>query len=194
LFDRASGKISSWHPVKGHEINEVRLMNELIKFRKQKDQFFEKDPHSPLSNEQKAAFEGLDYFPENPELRMVTEVKPYQVQDKVQIQTSTGEVQLYTRFGRLDFEVEGQEASLTLYIGKDGHPFVPFGDATSGKETYGAGRYLEPEELDEGKFLIDFNLAYNPWCAYSPAYSCPLPPEENRLAVEILAGEKNFPG
>ena len=167
-------------------------MTELMKFRKQKDQFFEKDPHSPLSKEQKAAFQGLDYFPDNPDLRLVTEVKPFEVQEEVQIQTSTGDLQPYTRYGSLDFEVDGQKTSLTLYIGKDGHPFVPFGDATSGKETYGAGRYLEPEELDDGKYLLDFNLAYNPWCAYSPAYSCPLPPAENWLAVPIRAGEMKF--
>ena len=169
-------------------------MNELMKFRKKKDHFFEKDPHSPLSKEQKAAFQGLDYFPDNPDLRLVTEVKPFEVQEEVQIQTSTGDVQPYTRFGILAFDIEGQKVSLTLFIGKDGDPFVPFADLTSGKETYGAGRYLEPEELDDGKYLIDFNLAYNPWCAYSPAYSCPLPPEENRLKVAIQAGEKNYPG
>jgi uncharacterized protein (DUF1684 family) len=89
--------------------------------------------------------------------------------------------------------VEGQPVELTLY--KDSHGFfLPFVDSLAGKETYGAGRYLEPEALGEGKFLVDFNLAYNPWCAYSPMYSCPLPPDENRLTVPIRAGEKDFPG
>ncbi len=169
-------------------------MNELIKFRKQKDLFFKRDPHSPLSKEQKNTFQGLDYFPENLSLRLVTEVKQFEDQEEVMIQTSTGEVQPYIRFGSLPFDIDGQAVSLTLFIGKDGHPFVPFSDATSGKETYGAGRYLEPEALDEGKYLVDFNLAYNPWCAYSSAYSCPLPPKENHLEVSIRAGEKNYPG
>jgi len=169
-------------------------MSELAKFRKQKDQFFERDPHSPLSKEQKINFQGLDYFPDNPDLRLVMEVAPFDVQEEVQIQTSTGEAQPYKKCGILPFEIKGQSASLTLFIGKDGNTFVPFRDATSGKETYGAGRYLEPQALGEGKFLVDFNLAYNPWCAYSPAYSCPLPPEENHLEVAIQAGEKDYPG
>lgn len=169
-------------------------MSELSKFRKRKDLFFEKDPHSPLSAEQKRDFQGLAYFPENPQLRLVMEVKPFQDQEEVQIQTTTGEFQPYLKFGSLPFDIDGQKLSLTLFIGKEGDPFVPFSDATSGKETYGAGRYLEPQALGEGKFLVDFNLAYNPWCAYSPAYSCPLPPEENRLEVPIEAGEKAYPG
>lgn len=169
-------------------------MSELINYRKQKDIFLESDPHSPLSEDQRMNFQGLDYFPENQDLRLVIQVKPYLDQEQVEIRTSTGDLQTYTRYGSLDFETAGQEASLTLYIGKDGHPFVPFRDGTSGKETYGAGRYLEPEPLGDGKFLVDFNLAYNPWCAYAPSYSCPLPPRENQLEVEILAGEKNFPG
>jgi len=70
--------------------------------------------------------------------------------------------------------------------------FIPFKDATSGKETYGAARYLEIEETEVGIFLVDFNKAYNPYCAYSEAYSCPFPPRENWLEVAIKAGEKKF--
>ena len=62
----------------------------------------------------------------------------------------------------------------------------------AGKETYGAGRYLDPELNKNGKLIVDFNLAYNPTCAYNELYSCPLPPAENRLSVAILAGEKNY--
>ena len=70
--------------------------------------------------------------------------------------------------------------------------FLPFVDSQAGPVTYGAGRYLEPERLEDGKFLVDFNLAYNPYCAYNELYSCPLPPAENRISVPIAAGEKNF--
>lgn len=167
-------------------------MNYLENFRNHKDLFFEQDPHSPLSEDQKQAFQGLDYFPENEDLRLVVKVEPFSEQQEVQIQTSTGDMGAYLRYGRIKFEVDGGAAQLTIYLGKDGKPFVPFQDRTSGKETYGAGRYLEPEALGEGKFLVDFNLAYNPWCAYSPFFSCPLPPEENRLSVPIRAGEKAF--
>ena len=82
-------------------------------------------------------------------------------------------------------------AQLAIYKGKEQEDlFLPFRDATSGNETYGAGRYLEPEELSTGEIVVDFNLAYNPFCAYSENYSCPLPPFENHLKVPIRAGEK----
>ena len=90
------------------------------------------------------------------------------------------------------FDVEAQEVSLVLY--DTGHPgyFVPYRDATSGDETYGAGRYLDIDPNPDGTVTIDFNLAYNPLCAYSDAFSCPLPPVENWLAVPIRAGERDF--
>jgi len=168
-------------------------MNELKIFRSHKDQFFKDDPHSPLSEEQRNAFQGLDYYPEESNLKFIIRIEPFLQQDQVQIQTSRGEADTYLRYGRLNFEVEGQPAQLTVYLGRDGSAFVPFRDQTSGSETYGAGRYLEPESLDGSKYLVDFNLAYNPWCAYSALYSCPLPPEENHLSVPIRAGEKSFP-
>jgi uncharacterized protein (DUF1684 family) len=107
------------------------------------------------------------------------------------MQTSTGDVQEYHRFGRFHFNVQGQPADLTVYY-SDGNYFLPFVDSLAGKETYPAGRYLEPEPLGEGFFLIDFNLAYNPYCAYNEHWSCPLTPFENRLKVPIRAGEKIF--
>ncbi len=111
----------------------------------------------------------------------------------IAMQTSTGGVQTYNRYGRLKFEVDGQEAALTLYAGPHGF-FLPFVDSLAGKETYGAGRYLEPEQLDDGKFLVDFNLAYNPYCAYNESWSCPLTPFANRLKAPIRAGEMIFDG
>jgi uncharacterized protein (DUF1684 family) len=88
--------------------------------------------------------------------------------------------------------VEKQLAELIVYQSQNGHLTVLFSDATSGVETYGAGRYLELEPLGGNQFLVDFNLAYNPWCAYSPDFSCPIPPKENRLNIPIKAGEMNF--
>lgn len=167
-------------------------MNALQKSRKQKDKFFKSDPDSPLSREQRRGFKGLQYYPENPTLRFEAEVEPFDEHLHVQMQTSTGDVQEYVKYGRFRFEVDGQPAELTVYASHDGGAFVPFADATRGSETYGAGRYLELEPHGANRFHVDFNLAYNPWCAYSPRYSCPIPPKENRLAVSIRAGEKNF--
>ena len=78
---------------------------------------------------------------------------------------------------------------LTIYEAPHGY-FLPFVDSGAGRETYGAGRYLEPEELDGDQFHVDFNLAYNPYCYYSPEYDCPYPPKENRLGLPIRAGER----
>ena len=166
-------------------------MTELDEFRTAKDEFFATHPQSPLTREQKAGFKGLAYFPENPALRLELRLDEYPVKDEISVQTSTGDVQSYTRQGRFHFTVEGRAAELTLYLGENG-PFLPFVDSLANKETYPAGRYLEPEALGEGRYLVDFNLAYNPYCAYNERWSCPLTPFENRLKVPIRAGEKLY--
>lgn len=166
-------------------------MTDLDDFRKAKDEFFGSHPESPLTEEQKEDFQGLKYFPKDPDLALEVEVKPFEHQEKVEMPTSTGDIQAYTRYGRFGFDVDGEVAELTLYSSPHGF-FLPFVDAQAGKETYGAGRYLDPHQLPDGKFLIDFNLAYNPYCAYNERWSCPLPPAENRLKVAIKAGEKSF--
>jgi uncharacterized protein len=175
-------------------LNHTRnIMTELEHFRAQKDAFFKSHQQSPLTAEQQGAFMGLRYFPENPELRLVLPLEPYAEQDTVVMQTSTGDERVYTRYGRLHFTMDGQDVALTLYADSDsGAFFLPFVDAQRGRATYGAGRYLEPEPLDDGQFLVDFNLAYNPYCAYNDEWSCPITPSENRLAVPIRAGEKQF--
>lgn len=165
--------------------------SELEEFRQMKDEFFRLDPESPLTPEQKKDFAGLKYFPENPALRLELPVQRFDTPDRIEMQTSTGDVQAYTRYGRVHFQVDGQDAELTLYHDRQGL-FLPFIDVLANKETYPAGRYLEPEPLPGGKVLIDFNLAYNPYCAYNDLYSCPLTPFENRLKVPIRAGEKLF--
>jgi uncharacterized protein (DUF1684 family) len=167
-------------------------MSALTEYRKHKDQFFAQDPHSPLSAQQKAAFSGLKYYPENPALRFDVQVQPATDHQSVQMQTSTGETRAYVKVGTFHFQVDGQSAELSVYSSGDGEAFVPFTDATSGQETYGAGRYLELEPLGGDRFQVDFNLAYNPWCVYSPHFSCPIPPLENRLRVPIRAGEKDY--
>ena len=166
-------------------------MNTLTRFRKDKDDFFRNDHHSPLTHEQTHVFAGLNYFPENPDLKLEVTVEEFPEKQTVSMQTSTGAIQEYLRFGRFHFSVEGQQAELTIYENDDEY-FLPFADALAGKETYGAGRYLEPHRTHNGKFLIDFNFAYNPYCAYNPRWSCPIPPAENRIKAPIRAGEKVF--
>lgn len=166
-------------------------MSELDDFRAEKDEFFRSHPQSPLTPEQRRDFQGLRYFPENPALRLEVQVERLFDQPLIQMQTSTGGVQTYVRHSRFTFEVDGEEAELTIYQNENGY-FLPFVDALAGKETYPAGRYLEPEELHGNRFLVDFNLAYNPYCAYNELWSCPLTPAENHLRVPIRAGEKLF--
>ena len=166
-------------------------MNPLAEFRHGKDEFFRLSPDSPLTDEQKRSFRGLRYFPEDPALAFELPLERLDPSETVRMQTTTGDVQAYERFGRIHFEVDGQPASLTIFRNEHGY-FLPFADLLAGSETYGAGRYLEPEELPDGRLAVDFNLAYNPYCAYNERWSCPITPAENRLSVPIEAGEQVF--
>jgi uncharacterized protein (DUF1684 family) len=166
-------------------------MNELMEFRKAKDDFYAHDAESPLTEQQKQDFEGLHYFPENTELRFELSLEKLASPQEIQIPTSTGGFRSYQRLGIIRFQIEGQDAALTIYTDENGY-FLPFVDSQAGKETYPAGRYLEPELLPNGKVWVDFNLAYNPYCAYNDTWTCPLTPPENRLIIPVRAGEKLF--
>ncbi len=166
-------------------------MSDLDEFRREKDEFFRSSPDSPLTPDQQEGFTGLRYFPEDPTLRLAVDVERFAEPETIRMQTSTGDVQDYQRFGRFRFVAGGQEARLTIYRNEHGY-FLPFGDSLAGTETYGAGRYLEPEPLTDGRFEVDFNLAYNPYCAYNNNWSCPITPAENRLKIPIRAGEMVF--
>lgn len=161
---------------------------ELEQFRKMKDDFFARDPHSPLTKAQKSLFKGLRYFPPNEALRFELDVEPFAVRSEVELQTSTGDVQAYLRHGVIRFAIEGQALQLVVFSNEHGF-FLPFVDSLAGAETYPAGRYLEPQRGEEGRLHVDFNLAYNPYCAYNSRWSCPLTPFENRLKAPVRAGE-----
>ena len=166
-------------------------MTELEEFRKEKDDFFGSHPQSPLTDEQKEKFQGLSHFPENAGLSLEVDLEPFPERETIQMLTSTNDIQTYQRFGKIRFQVEGEDAELTIYA-KDGEFFLPFVNSLAGQETYGAGRYLEPQPMGKGKVRVDFNYAYNPYCAYNENWSCPLTPPENRLKVPIRAGERVF--
>jgi uncharacterized protein (DUF1684 family) len=168
------------------------MMTPLEEFRRSKDAWFKVSADSPLHYGERESFTGLSYYSENPDLRLTVRPEEFAEQEPVLISTSTGGTQEYQRWGRFSFEVEGRPATLTIYYAAWGGYFVPFVDATSGDETYAAGRYLELEELGNGTFLADFNLAYNPYCAYNDHWSCPITPPENQLVVPIRAGEKLY--
>jgi uncharacterized protein len=167
-------------------------------FRKQKDKFFKDHPDSPLLAEDKETFDGCSYYPVDSNYRVVATLVPDTNPGIFRVQTTTGDFKEYTRIGRLEFTLNGDKHSLTAFMPPADEPmhgnriFVPFRDKTSGKETYGAGRYLDLNKKAGSEYVLDFNRAYNPFCAYSPYYSCPLPPGENNLPVEVRAGEKMF--
>jgi len=160
-------------------------------FRRMKDEFFAADPESPLTPKQRRGFKGLRYFRDNPALRLEVTVEEFPNKDAIEMQTTTGDRQHYVRYGKFRFIVDGKLAELTIFQGEHGF-FLPFTDELAGKETYGAGRYLEPEPLAGNQFRVDFNAAYNPYCAYNDRWSCPITPRENRLQVPVRAGEKVF--
>jgi uncharacterized protein (DUF1684 family) len=161
--------------------------------RREKDQFFKASPHSPLSQEQQDAFTGLNYYPPNPDLDLTVKVQRLEGDNEIVIETTTGDTRRYRRYGSFEFTVEGQTVQLTIYEAPHGF-FLPFVDANAGSETYPAGRYLEPDDLGGNEFQVDFNQAYNPFCAFGAGWSCPVTPPENRLPVAIRAGEKNPTG
>ncbi len=154
-----------------------------------------------LTPDEIATFQGIDYFDFNPEFQ-ITGNFTKDIGKKFKMPTSTDRLPVYRRYGYVDFEVNGQQCRLEVYQNMElrklkeykDYLFIPFRDQTSGELTYGGGRYLDVT-IPEGSTLpIDFNLAYNPYCAYSHRYSCPIPPEANTLKVSIEAGEKTPPG
>lgn len=166
----------------------------LIEFRKRKDEHFKSD--GPLTEEQRQTFTGLLYYPPNPKLVFHNvPIEPLESKETVEIQTSAGDTQSFKKIGKIHFSVEEKNLFLSLYKSTDFfNPtyFLPFKDDTSGKETYGAGRYMDIEMHKNMIPVLDFNYAYNPYCAYNENWRCPLTPEENRLNVVLEAGEKKF--
>ncbi|MBN1438871.1 MAG: DUF1684 domain-containing protein [Anaerolineales bacterium] len=166
--------------------------------RMEKDAFFGRHPQSPIPPAERAGFRGLDYYPPDPGMRFELELSEHTEKKAVRMAYSKGAERDYIRWGEFRFVVDGKECTLQAYKSNadEDRLFVPFRDETSGKETYGAGRYLDlhaaMDRTADGKWVLDLNHAYNPWCVYSEDFTCPIVPLENRLAVPIRAGEKNY--
>jgi uncharacterized protein (DUF1684 family) len=159
--------------------------------RRMKDEFFARAGDSPLDDGQRRTFTGLRYFDPDAALRFEATLGRPDTSEYEDIQTSDGQVQHLPRAGTLRFDLDGRPVALAAY--DQGHElFIPFRDATSGDQTYGSGRYVEAHHLGGDRYEIDFNTAYNPYCAYNENWSCPLPPRENWLDVPIRAGEMSF--
>ncbi|MFC5271587.1 DUF1684 domain-containing protein [Adhaeribacter terreus] len=165
--------------------------------RKTKNREF-KGRNSPLTEPERPSFDSLDYFAPNPEYKFLADLEVYENPETYPMQMTGGEPEQYFKFGKATFELEGKPYSLTLFkkVKEEGQPklFVPFTDKTNGFETYGGGRFIDlpMPGTNAAGIEIDFNKAYNPFCAYNSEYNCPVPPQENRLQIKIPVGEKTF--
>lgn len=148
-----------------------------------------KDKQSPL----RAAFKGLDNYPIQPQWRVVARFEPYK-DKKIAIANILGQVSQETSPGAVVFDWQGKTYRMDAMDGGKGSLFLVFGDQTNGRETYGAGRFLDTDPPKDGKVVVDFNTAYNPPCAFTAFATCPLPPAQNKLALKVEAGEKKFAG
>jgi len=157
-----------------------------------KDAEFRADT-SPLTKAQRTTFRGLQYFAPDARWRVEARFETAASPDTVRFLTTGGSVDSYVRAGKAFFECNGKPCALTLFRQPEtGQLFLPFTDTTTGESTYGAGRYVDVEEPAAGVLVIDFNRAYNPYCAYNSGWVCPVAPPENHLDIAVRAGEKNF--
>ncbi len=172
------------------------------RFRRGRDELFRTHPQSPIEPEERVAFAGLRYFDYEPRFRVAARMEPADGSELVIDTGGEDGAVRYRRAGSLVFQLDGEESRLTVLSLAQyaGGLFVPFRDLTSGRETYGGGRYLFDTAKDtdglvlevtagSADVIVDFNYAYNASCAYSPRWACPLAPPENHLAVAVRAGE-----
>jgi len=173
---------------------EVDYTTKIAAIRAAKDENFKTDPDSPVPADKKATLIPLAYFPIDESYAVPASLEPAAERTRMQVPTSTGKMREIERVGTLKFSLKGQSLRLTAFFDLESRElkrlFVPFTDLTSGAETYPAGRYMELDPTPTGIYVVDFNIAYHPYCYYSPEYDCPFPPKENRLEVPVRAGEK----
>jgi uncharacterized protein (DUF1684 family) len=167
-------------------------------WRETRDELFRSHPQSPLPAERRTSFAGLEYWPYDPQARVPAKLEDVEAAP-TPVETSGTEPILFRPFARASFELRGEPLALEVdwLAAYGGGAFLCFRDATSGRESYGGGRYLldtvKGADLgeDDGRLVLDFNFAYNPSCAYDPGWACPLAPPVNRLTIPVEAGERH---
>lgn len=182
------------------EFNRSAYVKGIKKERLEKDKEMISDPKSPIPEEEKASFKNLNYYKPGVTFRKLATFERYDQATRFFMKTTTERLPEYSIYGSVTFRHKGKNYKLNVYqnielVKKPGfekHLFIPFNDETNGNETYGGGRFLDVYENGEDVLLIDFNKAYNPYCAYNHKYSCPIPPEANNLKIKIKAGEKKW--
>jgi len=154
--------------------------------------------HSPLKPEDRTIFKELPFYPIDTNWIINAAIERIIDEDAFEMETTTDRLPLYSPYYRATFSIDSIPVSLTIYQSEDlktregyeNYLFLPFTDATNGSETYGGGRYIDLKTVESDSILIDFNRAYNPYCAYNSKYSCPIPPRENDINIPIEAGVK----
>jgi uncharacterized protein (DUF1684 family) len=177
--------------------DQTAYITQIKKEREERDEFMRTSPESPFVENPKS-FTGLRYFSADLKYKIVADLTPIQNKKPVLLTTNDGKQERYVEYAYAEFDLSGYRNKLLILEMIDDGPsrgklFLPFGDGTSADETYGAGRYLDVERVQGSNTItLDFNRAYNPYCAYTEKYSCPLPPSENLLVIPIPAGEKTY--
>lgn len=170
-------------------------LEEMKDFRAKQDNFIKASPESPLPDSLRGLFQGMDYFPVDKKFKVSAKFIPHGKFERIQVPRSSGGPEVYLIAGKLEFLIGKTKCTLTAYQSNPNDSktlFVPFRDQTTKVSTYGGGRYMDVR-LIEGRVILDFNKAYNPYCVYNyTKYACPIPPAENTLPVSIEAGEKDF--
>lgn len=191
------GIVLFWISFSFAQNNEVEAVYE---FQKKMNAEFADAEESPLTEEDRVQFKGLDFYPINEKLIVEATFKKAKKEKPFKMKTSTNRTPMYVKFGTLYFELEGKTFQLNVYQnlelskrpGFKDYLFLPFSDVTCGKESYIGGRYIDMRIPKTDKVVINFNKAYNPYCAYNHKYSCPIVPLENDLNIAIEAGVKKF--
>ncbi len=172
---------------------------EIAAFQQQLNEEFANSEESPLPKKALKKFKGLAFYPADEKFRVTAAFT--QTADAVpfQMKTTTNRLPTYEKYGEVTFAIDGQNFKLNIYQSHSlreteaykNYLFLPFTDLTNGEETYGGGRFIDLSIPEGNTMVIDFNKAYNPYCAYNPKYSCPIPPRENNLNLRITAGVLN---
>ena len=178
----------------GSQPQEEDYPAKIAAIRTAKDDSFKSGADSPIPADKKATLLPLAYFPIDESYAVPATLEPAADRTRIAAPTSTGKIRQLERIGALKFSVKGQPLRLTAFRDLESPDmnrlFVPFADLTSGTETYPAGRYMELDPTPTGIYVVDFNIAYNPYCYYNAEFDCPYPPKENRLNIPIRAGER----
>jgi uncharacterized protein len=196
LFVAVGLSVLVYYTFRGDDTTQAYI-KQITQERKDKDDFMRSADSSPFANK-KDSFAGLKYFPPDTRFRLQADLRPTEKKEIIRLTTNDGNTQTYLTYAYAEFDFENLHNRLLILEVLDEGPdrgklFLAFADQTSANQTYGAGRYLDVKKVPGASTIaLDFNNAYNPYCAYNDNFSCPFPPSENMLKIAIKAGEMSY--